>query len=119
MRPTVLKSDSRQLNRLKRADDVIRPFILKKAFVESRTKIPRISLIIFVPIKSPDAADDNQRTNAVVPKITQIMKTEVGPGCRTFEPYVIENDQLRHRGIVDSGFLSVLHCAGMITQRTQ
>src|SRR5207248_3268000 len=88
--------NSRQLDRLKRADDVVRTLVLEKALVETWTEIPVIALVIFVTIKPPDAADDDETTDPVVPKIAEVMKTEIRPGKGTFETDVVIDDHLGH-----------------------
>src|SRR4051812_35897315 len=80
----------RQLDRLKRANDVVRAFILEEAFVKTGAEVPMIPLVIFIAVKAPDAAYDDERTDSVVPKITQEMKAEVGPAGGPFESNVVE-----------------------------
>jgi hypothetical protein len=64
----------------------------KEGFVKPWAEIPIVALVILVAIKSPDAADDDEGTNAIVPKIAEIMKTQVGAGIGSLEPDVIVND---------------------------
>src|SRR2546422_4185571 len=85
----------RQRNRLKRADDVVGAAFGEEAFVKARAQIPVIALVIFVAIKTPDAADDNNATDTVVPEIAQIMEAEIGAGIGAFEAGVMVNDDLR------------------------
>src|SRR5262249_60440576 len=54
-----------------------------------------VSLVILVAIESPNTADHDQRADAIVPKIAEKMKTQVGPRVRSLEPDVIVNDSLR------------------------
>jgi hypothetical protein len=54
-----------------------------------------IPFVIFVAIKPPDAAHDNERADPVVPKIAEEIPTEVRAGKRSFEADVIINDHLR------------------------
>ncbi len=77
------------------ADNVVGAGCGEEALVKTRTQIPVIALVIFVAIKTPNAADNNEATDAVVPKIAQIMEAQVGTGIGTFEADVIVNDDLR------------------------
>src|SRR6476620_10563498 len=86
---------SGQLDRLEGTDDVVRPLVFEEAFVKARPEIPVIALVVFVAIKAPNAADDDETADSVVPKIAQEMPTEVRPGERAFEPDVIVDDYLR------------------------
>src|SRR5205823_905463 len=85
----------RQLDRLERANDVVRTFVLKEALVETRAEIPVIALVVFVSIKSPDATHDDERADPIVPKIAEEIPTEIRAGTRSFEANVIINDHLR------------------------
>src|SRR5207244_5433028 len=85
--------------------------------VKTWPKVPRIALVIFIAIKSPDTADNDERTNPVVPKITEEMETKVGPAGGAFESDVVEDDKLRHRGVVDSMRGTGFARAGVVAQR--
>src|SRR5438045_3948351 len=73
-------------NGLERANRVVRSRVGKEAFVITGAEIPVVALVIFVPVKTPDAADHNQGADAIVPKVTQKMEAQVGPGIGSFEP---------------------------------
>src|SRR5205085_12070746 len=82
-------------DRLKRTDHIIRTFLGEKALVETRAKVPIISLIVLVAIKTPDSADNNQGADPIVPEIAEIVKTEIGSGISALKTNMIINDQLR------------------------
>src|SRR5205085_4909054 len=84
-----------QRDGLEGADDVVGAGFGKEAFVEARAQIPVIALVIFVAIKTPDPADDDDATDAIVPEIAQVMETEVSTSVGAFEAGVIVNDDLR------------------------
>ena len=56
-----------------------------------------VALVIFVAIKAPDAAHDDERADAIVPEIAEVMKAEVGAGVGAPKANVIVNDQLGQR----------------------
>src|SRR5438045_7796457 len=85
--------NSRQLDRLKRADDVVRALVLEKALVETWTEIPVIALVIFVTIKPPDAADDDETTDPLVPRLAELVETEICQREGAFETNVLVDDQ--------------------------
>lgn len=85
----------RQRNALKRADHVVGTFLGKKAFVVARAEVPVIALIIFVPIKPPDAAHYNQTTDPIVPVIADVVKTQICSGIRALETGMIVNHYFR------------------------
>ena len=102
------------------ADDVVGAGFGKEAFVEARAQIPVIALVIFVAIKTPDPADDDDATNAIVPKIAQIMEAEIGASVGAFEAGVIVNDDLRQPQISFKRFAVDVFWHGgasVITQR--
>src|SRR4051812_27167745 len=103
-----------QFDRLEGADDVVRTLVLEEALVESRTQVPMVALVIFVPIKSPDAADDDERADAIVPKIAQKMKAKIGAAGGPFESNVVEDHKLRHGGVVRGVTLPNLARTGMV-----
>src|SRR5205085_12202586 len=107
----------RQLNRLERADDVVRTLVFEETFVETGPEIPMIALVIFIPIKPPDATHDDERTDSVIPEIAQEMKAEVRPAGRAFESNVVEDHKLRHGRIVRGVGVADHACTGMVTQR--
>src|SRR5436190_3696900 len=77
-----------------------------------------IALVIFVAIKAPHAAHDDEGADSVVPKIAEKMETEVGTAGGAFKSDVVENHQFRHRRIMHRRVgLPELRGAGMITQR--
>src|SRR6202035_4869905 len=80
LQPTVLISACATLcqrDALKRANDVVWTFFGKKTFVIARAEIPVRSLVVVVTIKSPNAAHHDQATDTVVPKIADVMETQV------------------------------------------
>src|SRR5437660_6709742 len=85
----------RQGDALKRADNVIRAFFGKKAFVISRAKVPVRALVIFVAIEPPYAALHDDAAHPVVPVIADVVETQVGPGIGTFETDVVVKDKFR------------------------
>ena len=99
MRRSRPESALRQCNRLERADDVVRAGLGEEAFVETRSQIPVIALVILVAVKTPDAADHDERADAIVPEIAQVMKAQVGPGVGAFKADVVVNNQLRQAKI--------------------
>jgi hypothetical protein len=112
----------RQPDGLERTDDVIGACFGEEAFVKARAQIPVIALVIFVAIKTPDAADDNDATDAVIPKVAQIMEAEISAGVGAFEAGVIVNDDLGHPHIAFERFAMGVFWrggAGVITQRSQ
>src|SRR5437870_12661129 len=109
-----------QRNGLEGADDVVGTGFGEEAFVKAGAEVPVIALVIFVAIKTPDAADDNDTADAVVPKVAQIMEAEIGAGIGAFEAGVIVNDDLRHPQISFKRFAVRVFGrggAGVITQR--
>jgi hypothetical protein len=109
---------SGQLDRLERADDVVRTFVLKKAFVEAGAEIPMVALVILIAIKSPDTADDDKTTDPIVPKIAEEMKTEVCPGKRSLKADVIIDDYLGQSSVLYGMQGAGVARARVITQRT-
>ena len=98
MQPTALGSACATLcqrDALKRADDVVWALFGKKAFVIARAKIPVRSLVVIVAIKSPNTAHNDQTTDAVVPKITDVIKTQVGSSIGAFESNMIVKHDFR------------------------
>src|SRR3982074_1501094 len=65
-----------QRDALKRTDDVVWAFFSHKTFVVARAEIPAGSFVVVVTIKSPNAAHHDQATDAVVPKIADVMETQ-------------------------------------------
>ena len=101
-------------------DDVIGAGFGEEAFVKAGAEIPVIALVIFVAIETPDAADDNDATDAVIPKIAQIMEAEISASVGSFEADVIVDDELRHPRISFERFAVGLFWrggAGVITER--
>src|SRR5712691_584422 len=84
-----------QRDGLKRADDVVGAFFGKEAFVKAGAEVPIVAFVIFVAIKSPDAADDDERADAIVPEIADIIEAQVRARVRSLETGVIINHQLR------------------------
>jgi hypothetical protein len=110
----------RQRDGLKGADDVVGAGFGEEAFVKAGAKIPVIALVIFVAIKTPEPADDNDATDAIVPKIAQIMETEISAGVGAFEAGVIVDDDFGHSHISFERFAVGVFWrggAGVITQR--
>src|SRR5207248_7297364 len=109
-----------QRNGLEGADDVVGAGFGEEAFVKTGAKVPVIALVIFVAIKTPDAADNNDATDAVVPKIAQIMEAEISASIGAFEADVIVNDDLRQPQIAFKRFAVDAFGrggAGVVTQR--
>src|SRR5438105_50070 len=107
----------RQLNCLEGTDDVIRALVLEEAFVKAGAEVPGIAFVIFIAIKTPDTAHDDQATDPVVPEIAQEMEAQIGPGISAFETDVIVNHDLRHWRIVDGVRGADLGGARVVTQR--
>ena len=84
----------RQRDALKGTDDVVRAFGGEEAFIVAGAKVPVWAFVIFVAIKSPDAADHDDAAHPVVPKIAGVMKTEVRSRIGAFETDVIVKHQL-------------------------
>ncbi len=81
---------------------------------------PVIALVIFVAIKTPDAADNNEATDAVVPKIAQIMEAEIGASVGAFESNVIVNHELGQPNQIGRWFRLAFSGRGcVITKRAQ
>jgi len=78
-----------------------------------------IALVVFIAIKPPGAADNYERTDAIVPKIAEIVKAEVRSRICAFEPNVIVNDQLRQVKVpLDRcARLAGISRTGMVTER--
>ena len=109
-----------QRDGLEGADDVVGAGFGEEAFVKTGAQIPVIALVIFVAIKTPDPADNNDATDAVVPKIAQIMEAEIGTGVGAFEAGVIVNDNFRQPQISFKRFAVDVFWRGgasVITQR--
>src|SRR5206468_387436 len=68
----------RQRDALERTDDVVRAFFGKEAFVISRAEVPVRAFVIIIAVKAPNTAHHDEATDAVIPKITDVMKTQVG-----------------------------------------
>jgi hypothetical protein len=110
----------RQRNCLERTHHIIRPGVGEKALIKTGPEIPMVALVIFIAIKTPDAADHDERADPVIPEIAQVMKTEISARGRSFEPDVIVNDQLGHANIPFQGLgmrLGRFGRAGMIAER--
>src|SRR5438094_2426380 len=108
----------RQRDCLKGADDVVGAFGGEEALVISRAEVPGRALVIFVAIKSPDAAEHDETTDSVVPEIADIMKTKVGTRICPAEPGMIVKHDLREA----DDFFGWLHLpggTGVITQRAE
>src|SRR5207248_8728593 len=84
-----------QRDGLEGADDVVGAGFGEEAFVEAGAQVPVIALVIFVAIKTPDPADNDDATDAVVPEIAEIVEAEISAGVGAFEAGVIVNDDLR------------------------
>src|SRR4030095_11962372 len=107
-----------QTDRLERTHAVVRAGVGEDTLIEARAEVPMIALVVFVAIESPDAADHDQRTDAIVPKIAQIMKAQISPGIRAFDSDVIVNNDF---GQPEGSFgrFRVLRAgrAGVVTER--
>jgi hypothetical protein len=106
----------RQCDRLKGTDDVVRTLRGEEAFVISRAQIPVIALVIFVAIKSPDTAHDDERADPIVPKIADVMEAQIGSRIGAAEADVIVNDQLRKPAQVARFWLFLARGRGMVAQ---
>src|SRR5205085_1569636 len=102
------------------ANDVVRSFGGEETFVVAGAEIPMWTFVIFVAIKSPDAADDDQTTDPVVPEIADVMKAQVRPGVRAFETDVIVKNELgQPNGFLGNGRSFFSGRAGVISERSQ
>ena len=115
-----LPSELRQGDALKRADDVVGAFGGEETFVVTGAEVPVRAFVIFVPEKSPDAADYNQATDPVVPEIADVMKAQVRAGVGAFEADVIVKDELgQPDGFLGDGRSFFAGGAGVISERAQ
>jgi hypothetical protein len=80
---------------LEGADDVVRTFCGEEAFVKTGTEVPVVTFVIFVAVKAPDAAHDDEATNPVVPEIADVIEAQVRARVGAFESNVIVNHNLR------------------------
>src|SRR5207247_9831209 len=78
----------RHRDALEGADHVVRAFGSEKTFVIAGAEVPVRAFVIFVPIKSPDTADHDQTTDPVVPKIADVMETQIRSRVSAFETMV-------------------------------
>src|SRR5260370_7281710 len=92
----------RQRDALEGADHVVRAFGGEETFVVTGAEVPVRTFVIFVAIKSPDAADHDQTTDSIVPEIADVMKTQVRSGVSAFEADVI----VKHHLGYPHGFLA-------------
>jgi hypothetical protein len=106
-----------QLDRLEGANHIVGAFILEETLVKARAQIPMVTFVIIVAIKSPDAADDDETTDAVVPEIAEKMEAEIRASERAFKSDVIVNDQLRQSRVMDRMRVTGLARTRVITQR--
>lgn len=117
-RPLSAPVSLRQGDALKGTDDVIGPFGGEKAFIVTGAEVPVRSLVIFVPIKAPDATDHNDAAHPVVPEIADVMKAEVCPRVGAFETNVIVKHEFRQADDIivrlDSYFAG---SAGVVSER--
>jgi len=110
----------RQRNALERADYVVRAAFSEEAFVVAGTEVPIRALVVVVAIKSPDTVYNDETTDAVVPVISDVMKTQVRPREGALESNVIvkhqfgQADCLRHKR-----HLLFPSRGGVIAQRTK
>ena len=110
----------RQRDALKGTDDVVGAFGGEEAFVVTGAEVPMGAFVIFVPIKSPDAADHDQTTDPVVPEIADVMKAQVRPRIRAFESDVIVKDELgQPDNFLGDGHGFFPGRAGVISERPQ
>ena len=86
---------SRQRDALEGADDVVGAFLGEEAFVIARAEVPVGTFVIFVAIKSPDAAHHYDATHPIVPEIANVIKAEVGTRVSALESSMIVKDELR------------------------
>src|SRR5438132_1305913 len=86
---------SRQRDGLERADDVIGPFLGEEAFIETWTEVPVRAFVVFVAKKSPDSAHHDDAAYPVIPKIANVMETQVRTRIGAFESDVIVKHNLR------------------------
>ncbi len=89
---------SRQGDGLKRANDVVGAFRGEEAFVITWAEVPVRAFVVFVAIKSPDAAHHDEATHPVVPKIANVMEAQVRARVGAFESNVIVKHNLRQPG---------------------
>src|SRR6266487_1639958 len=100
LQPTVLHrglacATLRQRDALKGADDIVGAFFGKETFVIAWAEVPVWTFVIIVAIKPPDTAYHDQTTDAVVPKIADVMETQVGSGIGAFKSNVIVKHNFR------------------------
>ena len=53
------------------------------------------AFVIFVVIKSPHSADDNDRADPVVPKLANVVEAQVGARISAAETGMVVNDDFR------------------------
>ena len=75
-----------------------------------------ITLVIFVAIKTPDTADDDEATDPVVPEIAQEVEAEIGAREGAFETDVIVDDHLGHLRVGHGMRRAGLTRASVVTQ---
>src|ERR1700682_1552377 len=73
-----------QGDRLERTHDVVRSFRGEKAFVITGAEVPVVASVVRVAVKTPDSIHDDDRADPVVPKLAEIMKTQVCPRGSAF-----------------------------------
>src|SRR5437763_17129809 len=87
----------RQRDALKGADDVVGAFGGEETFVVAGAEVPMRAFVIFVPEKSPDAADHDDAAHPIIPIIADVMKAQVRSRVGAFECDVSVKDELRQR----------------------
>ena len=70
-----------------------------------------IAFVVIVAVETPDAADDDERADAVIPKIAKEVKAQVGPGSGATETGVVVNDHLRQLDV------ALARCRGCFADR--
>src|SRR5205085_10546546 len=83
----------RERDALKRADYIVGAFGGEETFVVARAEVPMRAFVIFVPEKSPDAADHDDAAHPVVPIIADVMEAQVRPRVSAFEAGVIVKNE--------------------------
>src|SRR6202040_1647644 len=110
----------RECHALEGADHVVRAFGGGENFVVTGAEVPVWAFVIFVAIKSPDAADYDQTTDPVIPEIADVMKTQIRSRVSAFETGVIVEDELgQPDDFLGSGRSFFAGRAGVISERPQ
>ena len=91
--------------------------MFEEALVKTGAQIPVVALVVFVPIKPPDAAYDDERTDPVIPEIAQVVETKIRARRSSLKANMVENDNFGQRSFVDPMWVADLAGTGVVTQR--